>query len=208
MLATLNKINKNYQKNNQFLREETNLLKRLSRGEQKAFWSLWLQHQDYLYFRCITWMGGNRKDAEEALSRATIKAWEKLPIHAEKITNPKAWLTRMTHNLCVDIHRERQRQASNVEDIEIVSENENENSTLMLSGQTPDSLMLEEEMEEHIRQAIEILPSRLQEPFVLRFYQEMSYPEIAEKLAISNSNVRKRIQQAREALQRQLREYL
>jgi len=206
MLLTLNKIKKNYQKNNQFVREETNLLKRLSRGEQKAFWSLWLPHQDYLYFRCITWMGGNCKDGEEALSRAIIKAYEKMPIHAEKITNPKAWLTRMTHNLCVDIHRERQRQVSNVEDIETVSENEN--STSMLSWQTPDSLMLQEEMEEQIRQAIELLPSRLREPFVLRFYQEMSYPEIAEKLAISNSNVRKRIQQAREALQRQLRQYL
>ncbi|NCS50448.1 MAG: RNA polymerase sigma factor [Microcystis aeruginosa BK11-02] len=117
MLLTLNNIKKNYQKNNQFVREETNLLKRLIRGEQKAFWSLWLPHQDYLYFRCITWMGGNCKDGEEALSRAIIKAYEKMPIHAEKITNPKAWLTRMTHNLCVDIHRERQRQVSNVEDI-------------------------------------------------------------------------------------------
>ncbi len=206
MLLSLNKTQKNSRQKHQSVTAEANLLKQLSLGEQKAFWSLWLSHQEYLYCRCINWMGGNRKDAEEALSQATIKAWEKLPIYAEKITNPKAWLTRMTHNLCVDIHRERQRQVSNVEDIETVSENEN--STSMLSWQTPDSLMLQEEMEEQIRQAIELLPSRLREPFVLRFYQEMSYPEIAEKLAISNSNVRKRIQQAREALQRQLRQYL
>lgn len=78
----------------------------------------------------------------------------------------------------------------------------------MLSQSNPNSLMLQAEIQEHIRQAIDQLPPRLRETFVLRFEQEMSYSEIAKKLSISNSNVRKRIQQAREALQRQLGQYL
>ncbi|MGB7274876.1 MAG: sigma factor, partial [Geitlerinemataceae cyanobacterium] len=58
---------------------------------------------------CIKWMGGNITDAEDALSRAMLKAWEKIQTSVEKIRNFKAWLTSLTRNLCMDIHRERSR---------------------------------------------------------------------------------------------------
>ncbi|NEP20399.1 MAG: RNA polymerase sigma factor, partial [Leptolyngbya sp. SIO4C1] len=95
--------------------EEQSLLRHLAQGNRIVFWQLWMRHQDYLYSRCISWMGGNITDAQEALSRAMLKAWHKLPQHAAKITNLKAWLTRFTHNLCVDICRERCRHAISVE---------------------------------------------------------------------------------------------
>lgn len=49
-------------------------------------------------------MNGNRTEAEDALSRAKLKAWEKMQKLAQKIVNLKAWLTRLTHNFCIDIH--------------------------------------------------------------------------------------------------------
>jgi RNA polymerase sigma-70 factor (ECF subfamily) len=33
------------------------------------FWLLWQEHQNYLYHRCLGWMGGNPTEAEDALSR-------------------------------------------------------------------------------------------------------------------------------------------
>ncbi len=86
-----------------FGEEELILLKRLSLGDDNAFWQLWQQHQKYLYHRCLSWMGGNPIEAEEALSLAMLKARDKLPNSANKITNFRAWLTRLTHNLCVDV---------------------------------------------------------------------------------------------------------
>ncbi|HEY9299140.1 MAG TPA: sigma-70 family RNA polymerase sigma factor, partial [Phormidium sp.] len=84
----------------------------------KAFWQLWQQYRDYLHRCCMKWMRGNSTDAEDALSRAMLKAWEKVQKYAGEITNFKAWVTRLTHNLCVDIHRECSRGANRVEDIE------------------------------------------------------------------------------------------
>ena len=95
--------------------KEQYLLQKIAQGNYYAFWQLWLLYQDYLYRRCQMWMGGNQIDAEEVLSQARLKAWETLPNDALKITNPKAWLTRMTHHLCVDIYRKRQRLAKNVD---------------------------------------------------------------------------------------------
>lgn len=185
--------------------EEKQLLTHFSQGNTIAFWQLWELHQNYLYSRCLGWMGGNATEASEALSRAMLKAWEKLPIYAEKITNLKAWLTRMTHNLCVDIHRERQRGTVKVDSLEnLVAKDED---IFFYSLDCPESAVLRRELIRYICCAINNLPPRLQEPFKLHCYQQMPYKEIAVQLGISENNVYKRTQQARQILQKHLNKY-
>ncbi|OLT59443.1 RNA polymerase subunit sigma [Moorena bouillonii PNG] len=186
--------------------DEINLLKSISLGDRTAFWQLWLVNQDYLYGRCVTWMGGDRTNAEEALSLARIKAWEKLPHYAEKITNPKAWLTKMTHNLCVDLHRKRHRSAMGMESIEEMAVGEHQ--TLASSEYSPESAILRRELKMYICREIKALSPQLREPFVLYFYQDISYPDIAKKLAISVDSVYKRIQKGRAIMEKQLKQYL
>ena len=185
--------------------DETILLDKLSQGDRDAFWELWTRHRDYLASRCRVWMGGNSVDGEEALSLAMLKAWEKLPNYAAQITNVKAWLTRMTHNLCVDLHRKRKRNVTGIENLEEMTE---QGSELLASSYSPESLMLNRELEMIIHKKINDLSPRLRQPFILRFYQNLSYQEIAQRLKISKQNVYKRIQEARQFLQQHLQKYL
>ena len=173
---------------------------------EKAFWQLWQQNRDDLYRCCLKWMGGNPTDAEEVLSRAMLKAWDKLPDYAEKITNLRAWLTRLTHNLCIDIQRESRRKAMQMEDIEEVAAR---GSSAVISGlNSPEEALLHHELGQYIRRAIDTLPSRLRTPFVLRYWHQIAYQDIAQQLALSLNNVYKRIQQARDILQKRLSRYL
>ncbi|MBD2015196.1 sigma-70 family RNA polymerase sigma factor [Microcoleus sp. FACHB-53] len=172
----------------------------------KGFWQQWQQYQDYLYHCCIKWMGGNPTDAEDALSRAMLKAWEKVRNGASIITNFRAWLTTLTHNLCIDMHRERNRGAYRMESLEVIAEREKEE--LVSVYDTPGSAALRGELETQIHRAIEDLPERLHSPFVLHFVREKSYQDIAQQLAISYDNVRKRISQARAILRKHLFGYL
>jgi RNA polymerase sigma-70 factor (ECF subfamily) len=171
----------------------------------KGFWQQWQQNRDYLYRCCIKWMGGNPTDAEDALSRAMLKAWEKVQKIGVEIDNFKSWLSTLTHNLCVDIHRERSRGANRVEDIELYASSVEQG--LVPSEDTPDCAMETGEKRIVIRRAIANLPTRLRETFILHFYQELSYPEIAQQQEISYQNVCKRISQARKILQEELRGY-
>jgi RNA polymerase sigma-70 factor (ECF subfamily) len=151
-------------------------------------------------------MGGNPTDAEDALSGAMLKAWEKVQKYETgEIVNFKAWLTRVTHNLCVDIHRERSRGANRVEDIEVYASSEEQG--LVRSEDTPDCAMETGEKRMVIRRAIANLPTRLREKFILHFDRELSYPEIAQQREISYQNVCKRIFQARKMLRLELRGY-
>jgi len=66
------------------------LLKRLFQGDRQVFWQLWLPHQDCLQKNCLIWMNGNIEDAEDAFSQATLKAWEQLFRHADRVTHLRA----------------------------------------------------------------------------------------------------------------------
>ena len=172
---------------------------------EKGFWQQWQQNRDYLYRCCIKWMGGNPTDAEDALSRAMLKAWEKVQKIGVEIDNFKSWLSTLTHNLCVDIHRERSRGANRVEDIEVYASSVEQG--LVPSENTPDCAMETGEKRIVIRRAIDNLPTRMRETFILHFYQELSYPEIAQQQEISYQNVCKRISQARAILREELKGY-
>jgi RNA polymerase sigma-70 factor (ECF subfamily) len=151
-------------------------------------------------------MGGNPTDAEDALSRAMLKAWEKVQKYAAgEISNFKAWLTTLTRNLCVDIHRERSRGANRVEDIEGYASSEEQG--LVQSEDTPYCAVETDEKRIVIRRAIDNLPTRLRETFILHLYEDLSYPEIAQRQEISYQNVCKRISQARKILREELRGY-
>ncbi|WP_017720402.1 sigma-70 family RNA polymerase sigma factor [Kamptonema formosum] len=171
----------------------------------KIFWQHWQQYRDYLYRCCIKWMG-NPTDAEDALSRAMLKAGEKVQKYAAvEITNFKAWLTSLTKNLCVDIHRERARGANRVENIEVYASSEGEE--LVSPDETPESALEADEKKIVIRRAIENLPPRLRETFIPHYYKDLSHLEIAQKQGISYQKVCKRISQARKILREELKAY-
>ncbi len=172
------------------------LLQRLAQGDRDAFWPLWCEHSSYLYYRALAWVNGNRSDTEDIVSQVLLKAWETLPSRAGGILNLRAWLTRMAYNLCMDSHRERQRHLRTLHRRVMPSINRVTDS--------PEASLLNQELGEEIQQALDTLPTRLREPFVLRCCEEMGYAEIARRLNLSNTNARKRVQHARERLRHQL----
>jgi RNA polymerase sigma factor (sigma-70 family) len=188
------------------LENEKIIVRVFFQGNLTDFWYFWQLHKQYLYHCCKNWIGGNPYEAEEVLSQVMLKAWEKLPKHAHKITNPKAWLTRLAHNLCVDIHRKRKRQTSISKNIDEIAGKEIEIPTQ--EHDSPESALLNWELMTYINRSIDDLPPTLRESFKLRCHQELSYSEIARKLNISEDNVGKNLQKARKILQKRVNRYL
>jgi len=181
-------------------------LRFIAQGDAAAFWRLWVAHQKYLYAICLRQMEGFPEDAEDALSRAMLKALDKLPDYAAKIANPKAWLTKLTYNVCLDMHRERKRRPVCVGLIEETIWPD-EHPAFSVASPLEEGLFQREKCA-YICRAVGTLPLRLREPFVLRFFHELPHQEIARRLTISADNVRKRIQQARALLQDSWQSYL
>lgn len=182
------------------------LLRRVAEGSTQAFWVLWDLYKGPLYRLCLWQMGGVQADAEDALSRAMLRALEKLPNNACKIGNCKAWLNRLTLNLCIDMHRERSRQVRRLESIE--SSLPGASHRVPAGKESPEEGLINREVLAYVYRAVDDLPPRLREPFVLRFFQDMDYRDIAKRLILTPDNVRKRIQQARDILREGLSQFL
>jgi len=183
--------------------EEHELLQRLAAGEINAFWQIFQQHRVYLFCCCLKWMNGNSTEAEDLLSQAMVKAWEKAQKYAGKIENFKCWLTTLTRNFWIDLTR--RRGANQVEDIEVYADR-NELG-LVSVDETPASALDCDEKKRVIRAAIDDLPTKMRETFILHFYEELSHQEIADHQNITYQNVCKRISQARAILVKELRGY-
>lgn len=169
------------------------------------FWEQWQESRGQLYCCCLKMMNSNQMDAEDALSQAMVKAWEKVQKFGEKITNLKAWLYQVTRNFCIDLIRKGSRAAVGVESIEWVGNTEEVITTGTV--ECPESVLEREERSERIRGAIAELPQKCRETFILHFYRELSYKEIAEQQGISYDNVCKRISLARKQLKEKLSAY-
>lgn len=175
------------------------LCDRPSSVTEDAFWHHWLEHRQMLYRCCVTWMGGDRYAAEDALSLAALKGRDKWLQQTAEIENPRAWLKRLVHNLCVDLHRHRGREAK-LDKLEAIADSR--------AAESPETLLLRRELDKYIRGAISSLPLSLREPFILRCHRQLPYSEIARQLNLSNANARKRIQKARSHLRAELSLYL
>lgn len=183
--------------------KEQQLLQRLAAGDIRAFWPLWQQYRDYLFRCCLSWTNGNSVEAEDLLSQAMLKAWEKVQKFAGKVDNFKSWLRVLVRNLWLDMQR--RRGANQVEDIEVYAEQEEVG--LVSADETPASALEREDKKMVIRRAIDELSATMRETFILHFYEELSHQEIAERQEIPYQNVCKRISQARAILAKKLRGY-
>ena len=180
------------------------LLERISRGDKSAFWQLWDQHKDYLYYQCLKRMGNNIDDAQEALSYSMLRAWEKLPKYALQIKNVRAWLTRLSGNLCIDLHRNDSKTLNISEEIDFICSTD---QVGVSTPETPEAKLLRNELSAVLFEFISKLPNQLQAPFILRFCEQLSYKDISQQLNISEVSIRKRIQSARALLRRKLSQY-
>ncbi|MCV3216120.1 sigma-70 family RNA polymerase sigma factor [Plectonema radiosum NIES-515] len=185
---------------------EQSQFKALAPNNCRDFWQLWESSQDDFYKCCLKWMGGNSHNAEDALNQAMLKACNEWTKSATKITYPKAWLARLIYNFCMDVHRKHKREAPGIENIDDIKFADH--PAFACRVEFPESNILNLEMQAYLHHRIESLPDRLRHPFILHCCQDKSYQDVAKQLTLSEENVRKRIQEARRILQKQLKKYL
>lgn len=181
------------------------LLDSLGEGDDSAFWTLWQRYRQHLYQVCLRQMNGAQFDANDAISRSMMMAHAKLPAYAAQIENLEAWLTRLTCNICLDIHRERQRALHGRVDIDDSHKAEEPELSCLHS---PEDDYLAGEVRVVVSRALDELPAILRDAADLRFVQEVSYEVIAGTLGITMENARKRVQQARALLRERIKREL
>ncbi|MFO7275648.1 MAG: RNA polymerase sigma factor RpoE [Pseudomonadota bacterium] len=183
---------------------DLSLVRRVQRGDKAAFDALVLKYQ-HKVIKLVMRYVRNPAEAEDIAQEAFIKAYRALP----QFRGDSAfytWLYRIAINTAKNAVVSRER--SPVEyDLDLQNPDESYDMQARLKdSETPEGLVLTDEIRATVNSAIEALPEDLRTAIVLRELDGLSYEEIATAMDCPVGTVRSRIFRAREAIDRRLRE--
>ncbi|MBV1875487.1 MAG: RNA polymerase sigma factor RpoE [Cycloclasticus sp.] len=173
------------------------LIALVKEGNKKAFDELVIKYQQRI-IQLVSRYVRDGSEAQDVAQEAFIKAYKALPSFRGESAF-YTWLYRIAVNTAKNYLVSRARRSS--DNVVEVSEAENfEGAFKLKETDTPEHLLLSEEIRETIQQAIEGLPEELKKAIRYRELDGMSYEEIAQKMNCPVGTVRSRIFRARETV--------
>ena len=183
---------------------DLSLVRRVQRGDKGAFDLLVLKYQ-HKVIKLVMRYVRSPAEAEDIAQEAFIKAYRALP----QFRGDSAfytWLYRISINTAKNALASRERSPI-AYDLDLQdSESSWEAQSKLRDLDTPEGLVLTEEIRQIVNSAIDQLPEDLRTAIVLRELEGLSYEEIASAMECPVGTVRSRIFRAREAIDRRLRE--
>jgi RNA polymerase sigma factor (sigma-70 family) len=134
-----------------------------------AFTQLVERYQKRIYYAARKMLHGDHDEADEIAQQTFVKAYDALKTFRGE-SQLYTWLYRITMNAVIQRSRKSKvRQFVGLDSIQEIAE----------EGMEPDGELLKSETTRLIEQAIETLPPKQQRVFMMRFYDELPYEDIA-----------------------------
>ncbi len=169
---------------------EVDLLRASLAGDTEAWGEIVLRYKDAVFGLCLGFLR-NRADAEDLTHDTFIRAYENLRRYRldKKFST---WLFTIASNLSRNRLRHRRYHP-------VVSPPDQ-----MSGGTDPASIVAQEARQARVKAALDELPPGYRAPLVLRYYNELSYKEIAEVLSLPEGTVKTRIHRAKVMLKERI----
>jgi RNA polymerase sigma-70 factor (ECF subfamily) len=183
--------------------EDVRLMRLVARGDTSAFEQVIERHQALVAGTAARMLGSN-SDVEDIAQQVFIRVWKSARRYVPR-AKFTTWLLKITRNLVFNELRRAKRRAQ----VPLQSEPGIEEFPLKdETNPAPDALLLENELQRAIEEAIMQLPESQRMALVLRRYEQLSYEEIAEVLDLSVPAVKSVLFRARTELRSRLSKYL
>ena len=172
------------------------LVKRAKKGDSRAFDLLVLKYQGRVA-QLVSRYVSNAAEVEDVTQEAFIKAYRALPKFRGDSTF-YTWLYRIAANAAKNHLVALSRRPTT--DLALDDSESYEVPGRLKDNESPDEVIMGQQLEAVISQAIDALPLELKAALTLREFEGLSYDEIAEVLECPIGTVRSRIFRAREAI--------
>ena len=182
------------------------LVERAQRGDKRAFELLVEKYQRKLA-RLLSRFIRDPAEVEDVTQEAFIKAYRALPAFRGDSAF-YTWLYRIGINTAKNYLMAMGRRAPTSTEVEAEEAEGFEEGEHLRDINTPESVLLSNEIAETVNSTIEQLPEELRTAIQLREIEGMSYEDIAQVMNCPIGTVRSRIFRAREAIAERLRPLL
>ena len=172
------------------------LVKRAGAADKEALAALY-PHFHRRVFGLCRYLLGSETEAEDAASEVFTRLPRAMNTYDTALPFPR-WLMSVTSHYCVDLLRKRKVETRLFEPAEADA------PELVSATPSPLQEVLTAESRNKVRRAVAALPERYRLPLTLRYYNEMSYDEIAATLELKRAHVATLIFRAKQELRRAL----
>jgi RNA polymerase sigma factor (sigma-70 family) len=187
-------VNPNFSAN---ARNDFNLVSKAKEGDQKAYAEIMQRYKDSIYFMALK-MVNNKDDAMDLTVETFAKAFENLEKYKPEYAF-STWLFRIATNNSIDFIRKKR---LNVISLDSLTEEQGEDKYLQVraEGLNPEETSIRKQESEKLKNMVEQLPLRYRTLIVLRYYEELSYEEIAKQVDIPIGTVKAQLFRARDLM--------
>lgn len=176
-------------------------------GDPAAFGELVRRYGDSLLGYLIR-MSPNREQAEDLFQETFKRVHEKA--HTFRGPQFKGWLFKIATRVALDGFRRSKRikAVSLNQQLDCDNPNSEQLGAVALTDNScnPSEQALKAEQREQVRRAIELLPAKQRATLILAYYQQLSYPDVAEVLGCSVGTVKTQMFRALKTLANKLPE--
>lgn len=180
--------------------EDNLIIDRILSGEKNLYEVLMRKYNQRLYRISRTYMT-DEEDINDIMQEAYIKAYEQL-VHFEKRSQFSTWLIRILINEALARIKRKNRFIYPMND----NDNYFDNNPGYSNNATPDPerQSVNEELNRILEKAVDALPIKYRTVFIMREIEGMNVAETGKCLNLSESNVKVRLNRAKEFLRKEL----
>lgn len=163
-------------------------------GDREAFRLLFEAYKDRVYSVALYFFGGDAAQAADITQQVFLKLFTKITQFRNE-AEFTTWLHRLTINACVDEQRKSRR---------LTQFDEPGVSTRPHTGAAQDERYARREQAKRVQAAVAELKPKLRVAILLKYFDDLSYEEMAQALGCSKGTVASRLNRGHKALARRL----
>jgi len=167
------------------------------KGDVSAFEALFRQYEKLVY-RTAYLITGSKEAAEDALQEVFVSVWKSRHTYDPGKSRLTTWLHRITVNQC---SRKKKRKTP----VTLSLEEKGIDLPEMKHQSQPDDILLSKMEYDRLLRAMDALDTKHRSVLVLRYFNDLSYQEIAEALEIPLGTVKSRLNQSLKYLKEQMK---
>jgi RNA polymerase sigma-70 factor (ECF subfamily) len=172
-------------------------------GDQSAFAELHDRYRESVYFLLLK-MVNNQDDAEDLAIEAFGKAFKNITQYTPNYAF-STWLFRIATNNCIDFIRKKRAVTMSLDKAFMNSDGSEMSVDVRSDGPDPEESFIKKQKNKLMRELVQKLKPRYRTLIEMRYFQELSYEEIAEQLDLPLGTVKAQLFRSREFLYNMLR---
>lgn len=180
-------------------RRDIELVKKaITNSDRNAYTELMSNYRDTVYFMLLR-MTNNPIDAEDLTIEAFGKAFRSLKNYTPDFAF-STWLFKIASNNCIDFLRKKKKMSGALENFNEYEDGTEKASNIASGELDPEEELINQQKIQLMRDVVDKLKPHYKKLITLRYFEELSYEELAQELDLPLGTVKAQLFRAREFL--------